>query len=484
MNVLFVTHVTSQSRHFTGLFAELIRRGHHVTLATEYRGKGAVPRPDYLKSLDNLRLIKGIQPTDFWGRTSKAFRGTRSYLLYYHPKFADHSVFRDRAYDWTDPFLRRWLPPTRPAADWVGRALQRIERAVPVNHGIVNQLRADRYDVMLISPLISYQNLFHYDYVKAANSIGLPVGFPVFSWDNLSTKGIMQIIPDRVWVWNDVQRWELEELHDAPAARISVLGAWRFDEFRALSPSQNRDEFCRSRGLDPAIPIVTYLGSSPAIAPTEAIAVGEWIEKLRASRDPLLANANLVIRAHPRNVATWKDRSRFNSLPRVHVQFPESINFWDMQGLYDLLAFSHACVGANTSAMLEAAILKRPVYSLLSQGFGLGLEEVLHFEYLTSAGGGLLYLASDYDEHFLLLGESIRRPLGEPDARASAFFDAFLAPPAGACSTVQLADEVESLSRIKKNPMRRGIEDRLLDPLLRLAVTAKLIRNSRYRDKG
>ena len=44
--------------------------------------------------------------------------------------------------------------------------------------------------------------------VKSAKAIGVPVVFPVFSWDNLSTKGLIHVQPDRVLVWNEHQKRE------------------------------------------------------------------------------------------------------------------------------------------------------------------------------------------------------------------------------------------------------------------------------------
>ena len=99
--------------------------------------------------------------------------------------------------------------------------------------------------MVLVSPYIFYQNTFHNDYVKSAHALKVPVGFPVFSWDNLTTKGNVQILPDRIWVWNDTQRKELEQFHAVPGERISVTGAYRFDDYRQFRPSCTKGRILR-----------------------------------------------------------------------------------------------------------------------------------------------------------------------------------------------------------------------------------------------
>ena len=60
------------------------------------------------------------------------------------------------------------------------------------------------------------------------------------------------------------------------------------------------------------------------------------------------------------------------------------------QGLYDSLHHCGAVVGLNTSAMIEAGILDKPVLRIVTEEFAGGQEQTLHFDYLRAANGGLL----------------------------------------------------------------------------------------------
>ena len=114
-----------------------------------------------------------------------------------------------------------------------------IERAIPSDPGRERFLQDERPDVLLVSPLVRFGSE-QADWVKSAQALGIPVGFPVFSWDNLTTKGIVHVRPDRVFVWNEVQKREATEYYDIPPDSIVVTGAPRFDSFIELTPSVDR----------------------------------------------------------------------------------------------------------------------------------------------------------------------------------------------------------------------------------------------------
>ena len=89
------------------------------------------------------------------------------------------------------------------------------------------------------------------------------------SWDNLTNKGRVQLVPDRVVLWNDFQKHEAVEMHDIPAERIVVTGAQLYDEWFARKPTRDYETFCRTFGFDPSKPMILYCGSSIFIARDE-----------------------------------------------------------------------------------------------------------------------------------------------------------------------------------------------------------------------
>lgn len=457
MKILVVLHLFSHTRHFHRVFEILLARGHDLKIVGLNVLKDQGPRaetPTHAAHLDGAVYALPPPPrTDVWGPRLETLRGSRNLLHYGHRRMRNARLFRDRAAAFAAPWVRRLAP--RAGAGFpagLDRALAAMEASAPPDPAVVEHLRREKPDVVLVSPLIFNEMLSLNDWVKAAQALAIPVGFPVFSWDNLTTKGTTQAVPDRVFVWNETQAEEGVELHGWPREIIEIIGAWRFDEFRAYRPKMSREAFCARIGFDPNKPLILYLGSSPIVAPTEAKFVAEWLRALRAAPDPAVREAGVLIRPHPRNLTAWRDTTDIAGVPGVALQPLEQTSLLNTDDLFEFLHHSHAVVGLITSAMIEAAIAGRPVHSVMTTLAGAGQQGTVHFEYLTSVGGGLVHLAETLDEHVALLAPDLTRPRETPDARSQAFVAAFVDPPAGGDASETLADAVERLASLKKTP--------------------------------
>jgi len=144
----------------------------------------------------------------------------------------------------------------------------------------------------------------------------------------------------------------------------------------------------------------------------EAPFARRWIQALRASNDPMLANAAILIRPHPFNVEGWQTTD-FSDLGPVAIfpnaRFTPSADT-ARTSFFDSLHFASAIVGVNTSAMVEAAILGKPVLSLLTEEFAATQKGTLHFHYLLPENGGFLRIGTTLDEHVTQLLDALRHP--------------------------------------------------------------------------
>lgn len=69
------------------------------------------------------------------------------------------------------------------------------------------------------------------------------------------------------------------------------------------------------------------------------------------------------------------------------------------EAYFDSMYHCTAAVGINTSALIELSIVGRPAFTVLDEDFCDTQEGTLHFAHLTGAGGGMLTVAHDLDEH-------------------------------------------------------------------------------------
>ena len=452
MKILFLIGATSRIRNFHDALTLLADGGDVIQLTGRLR-KGSFELP---KSVDHPRITGRVNPTqrsDGWRDVVDLLRGARDYVRYFDPRYASATRLVRRAYEiaptqWVlfcerHPWVKRhWRA--------VSRALELCEELIPPDPAFVEFIRDEKPDLVLVTPLVTFES-YQTDYVKAAHALGVPIVFIPFSWDNLTNKGLIRIQPDRVIVWNELQRREAIDLHGCRPDDVAMTGAARFDDFFARTPSVSRGTFHAEYGLDPARPLILYLGSSQLTGPNEMELVRRWMESIRSAADPLVRDANILFRPHPalRNSYLSVD---YSDLSGVAVQLNASRGA--DQDLYDSLYYAHAAVGLNTSAMLEAAIVGRPVHTLVIPGFDEGQVGTMHFHYLVEAYGGLATIARDFEEHQRQLAGSLQ---GTPavTTRSRDFAGQFLRP-LGIHRAVSplLAAEVTRAGAIQKAPAK------------------------------
>ncbi|MGI8597398.1 MAG: hypothetical protein ACR2LY_08970 [Thermoleophilaceae bacterium] len=318
-----------------------------------------------------------------------------------------------------------------------------LEAAAPVSPGAARLVAEQRPDAVVATSLAELGSP-QTDYVRAAKAKGVPTILCVASWDNLTNQGGIRELPDLVTVWNEAQRREAVELHGVPSERVVATGAQVYDHWFEWRPSLERRAFAERVGLPPEGPFLLWLGSSPFIAPREAEFVLGWLRGLRARPEPELAGAGVLVRPHPQNAAQWEgvDLSGLGPVAVWPRGGADPVDARSKRDFFDSMYHCVAVVGVNTSALIESAIVGRPVFTLLASEFRAGQVGTLHFEHLAS--GGLLNVAETFDEHARQLSAALRAGPGGPELNR-AFLESFVRPRGlGVPATPLLVDALES----------------------------------------
>jgi hypothetical protein len=461
VRVLFTTTAPTTMRFFEDAMAELARRGHEVHIARHLPGsksrhdhvadrlverfpnvtRGTVPAPDPV-----------IQPL------AMALRAARDFLQFLDPVYnPSYRLRAEKRLPAPARLVLRALAASAPLRRAVNALLDALSDAVPVDPAFTAYLAETRPDVVLMSPYMTLKTL-HPDFARAVKAAGIPAVVCVASWDNLSSKSRVWPAPDLLTVWNDTQRREAAAIHGLDPNTVAVTGAQLFDQWFERRP-RPREEFLARVGLPADRPVLLWVCSSPfGNAPDERPTVERWIADLRASDDPELATASVMVRPHPKRTRQWEgaDLAAFGDA----VVFPplgaHVVGEEASQDYFDSLFHSAAVVGLNTSAMIEAGIVGRPVHSLLVPEFHESQDGTFHFRYLVEVGGGLLRVASTLPEHHAQLSASVAAA-GEVDALAEGFVRDFVRPagldvPATPC----FADAIERATAARPRRRRRG----------------------------
>ncbi|HVR76516.1 MAG TPA: hypothetical protein VMT52_19460 [Planctomycetota bacterium] len=477
MRILFSMRHLGFLRNFEALLRRLALDGHEVHVTAE--GSGKLGEERLIEKLSRecpaitFERVRRRDPArNAWAALGLWVRSSLDYLAYLHPRYASAPKLRDRAREQA-PSLVRWLPRlplvrSEPARGLLVRILRPLERALTPDPAVLRLIAARKPDLVVVTPLLWFHSS-QVDYVRCAMRLGTRTMLCVGSWDHLTTKGLIHEVPDRVAVWNEVQRAEAAELHRVPSERVLVTGAHTYDHWFEMRPGTTREEFCHRAGLAPDRPFLLYACSSGFIAPAEVAFIREWIRSIRSSSHARLREAGLLIRPHPQNLAQWK-KADFSELEGVSVWPREGANPIDAQSraeYYDSMHHSAAVVGLNTSALIESGIIGRPVHTVLAREFAETQEGTLHFHHLLHVNGGLLRVGRTMEEHLAQLEESLAAS-GAVDEKSQAFVHAFVRPRgADVPAAPILAREIAELARAERpRPGGMPLAHRLLRMLL------------------
>jgi hypothetical protein len=240
----------------------------------------------------------------------------------------------------------------------------------------------------------------------------------VFSWDNLSSKAVLNEHPDHLLVWNEIQAEEAVGQHGVDPERVVITGAANFDRFFDELPRHRQP----SAAVDGAPATILYLGSSPKVAFDEKPIFEQWLAAVRSSADPAVRQARVILRPHPAAGRRWQGWSTKD--PEVTLLAPERKT--EQERLAGLLTEASAVVALNTSAELEAAIAGKPVLTFRAGSKARGQEGSAHFRYLLAGEGGFVIDAQTLDEHVGKLAAAIRGVHDPEPARR--FVERFLRP--------------------------------------------------------
>ena len=441
MRILFSVLRPTVLKNFESVIRTLSARGHEVELVIHTRIKD--PRlGELIPSLTAEPGVTLVKPPPVASdsrviRRTAAVRSSLDYLRYIEPRYPGDEMARaGKAPQLTRfgarlPFLR--TPRGRRV---LRKALVAVDRTVRPTSGLVRFLERRRPDIVLFTPYVDQRippqavDYVQPDLLRAARRLRIPTVVCVASWDHLTLKSSLWPRPDRVLVWNEIQCREADELHGVPPELVAVTGAQCYDEWFGWTP-RPRNEFCARAGLDPERPYVLYTCLvSPRRGPSEVAFVLRWLDALRAHHDSVVSGVGVLVRPHPGRTETWQDvdLSAYGNA----VLFPRDPGFpttmQEKSDYFDSIYHSTAVVGLNTSAMLEAAIVRRPVFTILVPEFEKYQMDKPHFRYLREIAGGVVHASHGLAEHIELL----RRALGEDGSGwrrdEAAFVHEFLRP--------------------------------------------------------
>jgi len=385
LKIIFVIRSWDHIGHQESTIRELCEAGHSVKVLFDEKWCNRTTTDEAVRALDE-RLEQFsweflIPRMDLLWLPIFGIRELRNYVRYL--RYPEQSPFYLQRVEKKFPniiqfVLRRKGVQKFLSSDFFWRFLDLFEKSVPVHKKAIQWLKDYDPDVLVATPANLWWSQ-EVDYIKAAKYLRIPTIIAVYSWDNVSTKGVFHEIPDLTVGWNSSHFREALKL-GVPAEKMIVAGAPIFDKWMKndLIPS-DRSSFCQNVGLDSKRPFILYLGSSQNIAKDESWFVESLAVHLENSSNKELQELQILVRPHPAN-ATGLSKL---AIPRV-VVWPSSGSLPNskisLQDFYDSLYHSVGTLGINTSGMLDALVFGKSGMTILVDRYAITQANAIHYQ--------------------------------------------------------------------------------------------------------
>ena len=283
------------------------------------------------------------------------------------------------------------------------RALYRLFSARVYQHVFEN-----KHVVAVFAPNVTsvHDNLL----LLEAQSRGVTTIAMTKSWDHLTSKGFIPVIPDRLLVQTEEMKREAISIACVPETRIVVVGTPQFDVYESRETYVDKQAFLASVGYTVRVPkhIILYCSVGHLFSPYDQVIVGrlaEWIESGIVSQDTVI-----LARLHPKYAHSEESFSKSDYAhvyrPGIIVE-PGKVASWEFEKpdiaiLANSLKHSSVVICTGSTMSVEASLFNRPTICIGFDGRTKYFESVRRFydfeHYKPIVSSGAARLVNDFDE--------------------------------------------------------------------------------------
>lgn len=201
------------------------------------------------------------------------------------------------------------------------------------------------------------------DLIREAKSRHIrTVGF-VNSWDKLTARSAVRVLPDKLIVFNNIVKQEAIDHADMPESSILVAGIPPYD-WHVNYKSLSRNEFFSKKKLDPKKKLVVYAPMGKTFSNSD----WDIIDLLHNS----ITDAQLLVRFQPNDFADEEEIKKrpwlIYDLPGIRFSAKRGVDwdmsFEDIKNLTDTLANADLFICYASSMSIDAAVFDKPVINI------------------------------------------------------------------------------------------------------------------------
>jgi CDP-glycerol glycerophosphotransferase (TagB/SpsB family) len=193
------------------------------------------------------------------------------------------------------------------------------------------------------------------------------IGF-INSWDKVTAKGFVRMLPDTLIVPNEIVKGEAMRLVDMPEKKIVVSGVPQYDAYITKDGLIPRENFFKKINIDPQKKLVVYAPMGSAFSNSD----WDVIDMLHEVIEKEVSGADLLVRFQPND---FFDQKEITSRPWLHYDLPgtrfgtERGVDWDMSfdellHLKNTLHHAALIISYASSFSIDASMFGKPVINL------------------------------------------------------------------------------------------------------------------------
>ena len=309
------------------------------------------------------------------------------------------------------------------ARRWVRKLVRALDYLLVSNHRFAPYFEKYKPDVVFLAHLFDGQEVH---LLREAKHRGVrSIGF-INSWDKLTARRVLRLLPDSLVVFNEIVKEEAMRYADMKEKDIFVSGIPNYDWHVNYKPI-SRGEFCQKNKLDPDKKLIVYAPMGKAFSNSD----WDIIDLIQDSTtNNSIANAQLFVRFQPNDFIENEELEKRPwlryAMPGVRFSRARGVN-WDMsfddiKGLTDTLANADLFICYASSISVDAAVFDKPVINIDFEIKGGPLSKSPTFFYKTEhykkvVKSGAIQYPKSKEDFLLWINKYLANPAIDREAR-------------------------------------------------------------------
>ena len=262
-------------------------------------------------------------------------------------------------------YFFNWILNSLLARSWVRKLVRWLDYFIVRDNFFVSYFEKYKPSVVFFAHLFDGLEI---NLLKEAKRRNIKtIGF-INSWDKLTARNIIRVLPDKLLVFNNLVKEEAIKHADMAGKNIYVTGIPSYDWHVNYKPL-SREDFFKTKQLDLNKNLVVYAPMGKTFSNSD----WEVIDFLESNiKSGQIKNAQLMVRFQPNDFVDELELKKRSWLvydyPGIRFSGKRGVDwdmsFGDIKGLTDTLANTDVFICYASSMSIDAAIFDKPVINI------------------------------------------------------------------------------------------------------------------------